>query len=225
MDDFRERQANERRRMGLALKALRQRLGVSQGAAAAAAGFSDYKAWQNYEAGNRNISVPKLNKLLEALNADREEFEEQLARLPDAEAQLAVRTRSLEERSTRPYTLPFAGLAHGGPLRPNVFDGRDDEAVSLERFFAPGTRILRLEGMSMYPYAEPGGFVTYNPNQPARRGHGCVVEQTDGARLVKRFERYTEDSVIVTELYPVEREMQIPLRDVVGVYAIGLRGD
>ena len=77
----------------------------------------------------------------------------------------------------------------------------------------------------MYPYAEPGGFVTYNPRQPARRGHGCVIEMKDGSKLVKRYEHHDAETLTVTELWPEEKQLTIPLADVAGVYAIGLRGD
>jgi phage repressor protein C with HTH and peptisase S24 domain len=223
MNTFRDREAADRRRMGLALKALRTRLGLSQGAAAENAGFSSYKAWQNYENGERKFTDPKLQTLLLALNADREEFDLQLARIPEEEPR-PPQPRSFDERG-RPYALPFSGLAHGGALRPNVAHEEEAEVIDLSRFFAAGTRILRLDGMSMYPYAEPGGFVTYNPKQPARRGHGCVVELKDGSKLVKRFEHYDDQSLVVTELWPEERQITIALEDVAGVYAIGLRGD
>lgn len=226
MDAFRDQEAADRRRKGLALKALRTRLGISQGAAADAAGFSSYKSWQYYESGERKFTDPKLQLLLAALNADQEEFDQQLARIPDEAgkgADLHVR-RSLEDRPHRPYELPFSGLAHGGSVRPAVWDGQA-EVIDLSRFFAPGTQILRLDGMSMYPYAEPGGFVTYNPRQPARRGHGCVIEMKDGVKLVKRYEHHDAETLTVTELWPEEKVLRIPLEEVAGVYAIGLRGD
>lgn len=227
MDSFRSHEAADRKRKGLALKALRTRLGISQAAAADAAGFSSYKAWQNYEAGERKFADPKLDTLLAALNASREAFDLELARLP-SDIVSAPPTRSVEERAFgRHYQLPFGGLAHGGGLRPNVQDEESGEAeiIDLSRYFAPGTRVLRLGGMSMHPYAEPGGFVTYNPRQPARRGQGCVIEMKDGSKLVKRFEHYDDETLTVTELWPDEKTLTFPLADVEGVYAIGLRGD
>lgn len=227
MDAFRDQEAADRRRKGLALKALRTRLGISQGLAAENAGFSSYKAWQNYESGERKFTDPKLLVLLLALNADREEFDQQLARIPEEVGSRApAPRRAPEERSVRPYELPSAGLAHGGAMRPDVWDGEGGaEVIDLSQFFTPGTRFLRLDGMSMYPYAEPGGFVTYNPRQPARRGFGCVIEMKDGSKLVKRYEHHDDETLTVTELWPKEKELTFALKDVAGVYAIGLRGD
>jgi len=235
MTVMKDREAADRRRKGLALKALRRRLGVTQEAAANALGVT-VQAWQNYEAGKRHLSDPKLATILaEALNSDREEFDAELARIPEEVAApssdfryptpATPRTRGVFD-PTAPFQVPVGGIAHGGALRPNVFDdGGEAEVIDFSRFFSPGTRVLRLSGMSMFPYAEPGGFVTYNPRQPARRGQGCVIEMKDGSYAVKRFERFDADCLIVTELFPEERELQIPLAEVAGVYAIGLRGE
>lgn len=227
MNGFKDREAADRQRKGLALKALRERLGLSQGAAAEAAGFTSYKAWQNYERGDRHFSDPKIAKLLTALGSSQEAFNFELSRIP-VEHDDGRSTRGVSSRG-RPfaaaYQLPSGGFAHGGALRPEINDDEPGEVIDLARYFAAGTRVLRLGGMSMYPYAESGGFVTYNPHQPPRRGQGCVIEMKDGSKLVKRFETFDDTSLIVTELWPAERRIEIPLADVQGVYAIGLRGD
>lgn len=227
MTGYRDREASDRRRKGMALKALRERMGISQSAAADAAGFTSYKAWQNYEHGQRNFSDPKLEKLLAALPATQEAFALELARIPEDDAAPA-RPRgvaSTPRSFAAAYQLPSGGIAHGGALRPNVADEVSGEVVDLAQFFAPGTRYLQLGGMSMYPYADSGGFVTYNPRNPPRRGYGCVIEMNDGSKLVKRFEHYDNEKLVVTELWPEERKLEIPLSDVAGVYAIGMRWD
>lgn len=221
---MRDVEAADRRRKGLALKALRRRLGVTQAQAAEAYGKTE-QAWQLYEQGKRHFSDPKLAALLAALNATHEEFEFELAKIPVDVAPPAARRPGFEDRPAPALNIPVGGVAHGGALRPNVYDGEDGEVIDFARFFAPGTRVLRLSGMSMYPYAEPGGFVTYNPRQHPRRGQGCVIEQTDGGFAVKRFERYDDGTLVVTELWPEEQELRIPVDTIAGVYAIGLRGD
>jgi phage repressor protein C with HTH and peptisase S24 domain len=226
MTALRDIEASDRRRKGLALKALRRRLGVTQEAAALEYGKTT-QAWQLYEQGKRHFSDPKLEKLLAAINATREEFEFELAKIPVDEAELPSHRPApagLAERGAA-FSLPVGGVAHGGALRPNVYDDQQGEVIDFARYFTAGTRVLRLGGMSMYPYAEPGGFVTYNPRHPARRGQGAVIEMTDGGFAVKRFERYEGDMLIVTELFPQEQELRIPLDGVAGVYAIGLRGE
>lgn len=218
-------EAADRRRKGLALKALRRRLGMTQDQAGEQYGKT-VQAWQLYEQGKRHFSEPKLATLLAALNATREEFDFELAKVPEILAEAPPEpSRGFEERPFAPLHIPVGGIAHGGALRPNVYDEGGGEVVDFARFFSPGTRVLRLAGMSMFPYAEAGGFVTYNPRHPARRGQGAVIEMTDGGFAVKRFERFDGEMLVVTELYPEEQELRIPLDTVAGVYAIGLRGD
>lgn len=218
----RDTEAQDRRRKGQALRAVRRRLGVTQEQAAAALGVT-VQAWQYYEGGKRHRSDAKIAKLLVALNSDREEFDLELAKIPEAPPPSAARP-GFEERSFG-FHLPVAGVAHGGPLAPDLYQEAEAEVIDLARFFQPGTLVLKLAGMSMYPYAAPGGWVTYNPRQPARRGDGAVIEMKDGSKLVKRFEGYDAQQLIVTELWPEEREIRLPLEDVKGVYAIGVRGE
>lgn len=215
-------QAQRRRIMGSALKIIRKRAGLSQEAAAASAGIHT-QSWRNYELGNRDMDNPTLARVTAAVGSNPEEHALEMARLtpsrdPGVGYGLAERGRIMQ--------LPVGGIAHGGALRPNIFDdGGEAEVIDFARFFAPGTQVLRLAGMSMVPYAEPGGFVTYNTRQPARRGHGCVIEMLDGSYAVKRFERIDDETLDVTELYPEERPLEFALSTVKGVYAIGLRGD
>lgn len=226
MTGLKDREAQERRRKGLALKALRRRLGVTQERAAAQYGAT-VQAWQLYEHGKRHFSDPKLAKLLQALGVGPVEFQVELAKIPDGDDLLgrppAPAPYGVSDAAT-PFQLQVEGVAHGGGMRPNVYDDGQAEVIDFSRFFAPGTRVLRLDGMSMHPYAEPGGFVTYNPRHPAKRGEGCVIAFNDGGFAVKRFERFDGEALVVTEVYPVEKELRIPLSSVAGVYAIGLRG-
>jgi len=225
MAAFRDVEASDRRRKGLALKAVRRRLGKTQQEAAEAYGKT-VQAWQLYEQGKRHFSEPKLATLLASVNATREEFDFELSRIPEDILDVAPPAPSgFEERPVSSLNIPVGGVAHGGALRPNVYDEGGGEVIDFARFFSPGTRVLRLAGMSMFPYAEAGGFVTYNPRHPARRGQGAVIEMKDGGFAVKRFERFDGEMLVVTELYPEEQELKIPLDTVAGVYAIGLRGD
>jgi transcriptional regulator with XRE-family HTH domain len=227
MTVLKDREAQERRRKGLALKALRRRLGITQERAAAEYGAT-VQAWQLYEQGKRHFSDPKLAKLLQALGASAVDFQLELSKIPDGPL-VAARPSSgpvhmAEAASPFQFQLEVGGVAHGGGVMPTVYDDGQGDVIDFTRYFAPATRVLRLAGMSMYPYAEPGGFVTYNPRHPAKRGEGCVIAFTDGGFAVKRFERFEDDKLVVVEVYPVEQELRFPLADVAGVYAIGLRG-
>lgn len=227
MVDTTEHDRLVRQRAGAALKILRKRAGMTQEDAAGAADRISLPSWKNYERGLRFMDNPTLARALRAIGASAEEHALEVQRLsaPYYDHERPEAFREPTERG-RVMALPVGGIAHGGALRPNIYDdGGEAEVIDFAQFFSPGTRVLRLGGMSMVPYAEPGGFVTYNPRQPARRGQGCVIEMKDGSYAVKRFERTDEETLYVTEIYPEERELKFPLRDVHGVYAIGLRGD
>lgn len=217
---------DEKTRAGAALKILRARSGKSGEEVALEADVHP-QTYRNYEKGRRRIPPEVLPRILVALGADAEDHALEMSRLaattpPPTERSFAA---GLQERG-RVLQLPVGGYAFGGAARPAMYDlVEEPEVVDFADYFAAGTRVLRLGGMSMVPYAEPGGFVTYNPRRLARRGHGAVIQMKNGSYQVKRFERIEGDKLIVTELYPVERELQIEMSEVEGVYAIGLRGD
>lgn len=226
MSAVRDNEAVDRRRKGLALRALRVKLGHTQESAAAAHGVTP-QAWQNYEGGKRHLADAKVSALAGSIGGTMEEFGLELAKIPDVPAAApAQRRHSVEERpANNVFHLPIGGVAFGGPTRPDFGqDGGEVEVFDASRFFKPGTEVLKLGGMSMVPYAEPGEVVTFNRKDLARRGEGCVIEMKDGSKLVKRFERYDDSQLVVTELWPVERELSFPLQDVAGVYRIGFRG-
>lgn len=215
----------ERERAGRALQILRKRAGVSQEDAAGAAEGISLSSWKNYEAGKRGMDTPTLARALRAIGAAPEEHQLEVAKLSGVAPHERGSFGGMSDRA-RVMQLPVGGVAHGGALHPNLYDdGGEGEVIDFAQYFAPGTQVLKLAGMSMVPYAEPGGFVTYNVRQPARRGRGCVIEMLDGSYAVKRFERMDDDTLYVTELYPVERELTFPLSEVKGVYAIGGRFD
>lgn len=221
MVDTSSYEAAERARAGAALKILRKRSGLSQEKAASIAGIGT-QTWQNYEVGRRGMDLGMLGRVTSAIGATVEEHALIMARTasPDtrpASAGFAERQRSFE--------IPVGGIAYGGAPRQQFNDGEAD-IIDFSAFFKPTSRVLRNDGMSMWPYAKPGGLVTYDLRVPPKRGEGCVVELNDGSYLLKLFQRYEGDALIVSEIYPEERELDpIPLQDVRGVYAIGLRGD
>lgn len=222
MVDTRDQDRLDRQRAGAALRALRKRAGMTQEAAADAAGVS-VQSWRNYERGERFMDKGILTKATAALGSNPEEHAMEAARLSPARQPTA--TGSLVDDG-RGFSIPVGGIAFGGSSRPNIYDEPGGgEVIDLRRFFPEGTRALRIAGMSMFPYAEPGELVLYNVYRPAKRGQGCVIEMKDGSYAVKRFERMDDSQLFVTELYPEERELTFELASIKGVYAIGLRGD
>lgn len=224
MADTNDYERIERERAGRALQILRKSAGLSQEEAADRADSISLSSWKNYESGKRGMDRPTLARALRAIGATPEEHGLELAKMSAPLGERGSFT-GMAERG-RVMQLPVGGVAHGGAMHPNLYEvGGEAEVIDFAQYFAPGTQVLKLAGMSMVPYAEPGGFVTYNVRQPARRGRGCVIEMKDGSYAVKRFERMDDETLYVTELFPAERELTFPLADVKGVYAIGGRFD
>ncbi len=226
MVDTTSRERMDRELAGAALRALRKRAGMTQEDAAGAASGISLASWKNYENGHRAMTNPILARALAALGATSEEYALERARFTEPALDRPERSFMGVQERGRTMSLPVGGVAHGGGVRPNLYDdGGEAEVIDFSRYFAPGTQVLRLAGMSMYPYAEPGGLVTYNLRQPPRRGHGCVIKMADGSYMVKRFERMDDQELIVTELHPKEQELNFAIEDVEGVFAVTGRFD
>lgn len=225
MNAVRDNEAVDRRRKGLALRALRTRLGHTQESAAAAHRVTP-QAWQNYEGGKRHLSDVKISALVSSIAGSMEEFALELAKIPEVPPPPASqRRKGMEEPGADNILhLPIGGVARSGPLSNFEHQDTATDILDMSRFFKPGTEVLQLGGMSMAPYAGPGEFITYNRKDFARPGDGCVIEMKDGSKLVKRFEHYDESELVVTELWPAERRLTFPMTEVAGVYRIGLRG-
>lgn len=222
MVDTSSYEAAERARAGAALKILRKRAGLSQEKAASIAGIGT-QTWQNYEVGRRGMDLAMLGRVTSAIGATPEEHALIMARTASPEHRPAA--SGFAERA-RSFEIPVGGIAYGGAPRPQFHHDGDADIIDFSAFFKATTRVLRNDGMSMWPYAKPGGLVTYDLRIPPKRGEGCVVELNDGSYLLKLFQRYEGGDLIVSEIYPEERELDpIPLDEVRGIYAVGLRGD
>jgi phage repressor protein C with HTH and peptisase S24 domain len=219
-------QLSEAQRLGMALRSLRRRHDLSQARAAELANTRQ-QTWQRYEAGENDalLKAPLVKRLVEALGASVEEFQVEVARFDGMlDARPAPAATGMTERA-RVYEFPVVGRVRAGPQGTHAYDAGDAETIDLSRFLGEDTRVLRLAGESMVPYAEPGGFVTYNIKIYPRRGQGCVIEMENGDFYIKRYERADADTLHVTELFPEERALTFDLTAVKGIYAVGLRGD
>lgn len=211
------------KRLGAALKALRESKGVTQPKAAEAMGVT-LTAWQNYEAGRRQFKPALVRKVTQALGADSNDLEDFEAQLDEAPASRPI---APPDRRTLRLEIPVFGRAVMGERGPNVYDGghEPESVIDIAAMLGPQARALRLAGESMIPYAEPGGFVIYQLDRWPRRGQGCVIETVGGEYYVKRYEKQDGSTLFATELHPEERVITWPLIEIKGVYAIGLRGD
>lgn len=222
---------------GQALRSLRLRYDLSQRQAAENSNTSQQN-WQRYEQGqNDALLKPGLQRrLAEGLGASHEEFLVELAKIANGDAQAArlAQPINLNDRIMRRTEFPLDGRMRPSPTGMEVYDSGDPDTIDAAQILPQGTRFLRLASEDMIPYAEPGGFISYNPFSPPRRGRGCVIKMTNGAFLVRKFEGMRDGFLHVVEFQPfthegrqayVETPASYPLTSVEGVFLAGIRGD
>lgn len=208
----------ERVQIGTALKTLRERRRLTQGQVGAALGMTA-QAWQPYEKGERGLTEEKVDAALAAIGASRDDLASEL------DEQLGRRMAAPRQPEGLP-TLNVYGRARAGALGVEMYDiGEPLRSIDLRTLFGPSTGALEIAGDSMVPWAEPGELVIYDRDRYPKRGAGCLIETKSGEYYVKRYEKSDGSTLFVSELFPEERMIPIPLKDVKGVYAIRLRGD
>lgn len=218
---------NEAQKLGLALRALRKRYDLSQDTAAELAGTRQQN-WQRYERGENNalLKVTLQRRLADAIGSSHEELLAEVAAIDGAGGQTRPAATGLASADAPSFEYPLTGRARAGPQGLEMYNTGETQTFDLSRFLGEDTRVLRLAGESMAPYADPGGFVTYNlNNNTPRRGQGIVIEDDNGQFYVKRYERMIAGKLYVTELHPEERELEFDMEAVRAIYVIGLRGD
>lgn len=210
----------ETRRVGRALKALRERAGLSQAQAGDNYGTSGQN-WAKYEAGQaRSIHQPNvLRKLLTAVGATPEELQLALSNTDRPHRHPPARREVAEER--RSFEVPIWGRARAGPKGSQVYDLNEPErTLDLGSLFGATTRATQVVGDSLYPKAASGTTIIYDLEAWPRRDQGCVVETLEGEYYVKIFDKIIGDKLYVTELQPEERTLDFDTAKLKGVYAV-----
>lgn len=208
--------------MGRALRALRERAGVTQEAAADAMSMTR-QAWQNYEAGNRQtiLRTDMQDRLATALGLTRED----LARERDRQAGVEPEPASFGVReSAQVYQLPVLGRVKASPSGPQIYDIAEPESVvDMAWMFGQHARTLRVAGDSMTGYVESGQLVIYDTSRWPGRGDGCVIELVNGEVYVKEYAETGQGVLKVRQRFP-EEMLSFPMAEVKGVYLIRFRG-
>lgn len=211
--------------MGAALRRLRERAGLTQTQAADNMNVT-LQAWGNYERGERQFKRQLIESVTAAIGSTPEALAIEAARDDEIGRAPTEAARFAEERFARRFELPIAGYARAGGMATAVYEPDQQEMLDLAPFFGPTVRVLMVQGESMIPYAQPGGFVTYDVKTWPRKGDGCVIIfKGDRDPMVKRFEKTLGSTLYVTELYPQEQELTFNLAEVEAVYRVGFRAD
>lgn len=204
---------------GLALKALRDRAGLAQRDIAKPLGIST-QAWQKYEAGERRFAPDRVAEVLKVIGASFDDLEIERGRI------LGVNRLKPPIERRQDFVFDVYTRAKAGALGTEIYDVAEPiRQVDLRQILGPRTRALEIGGDSVSPWGESGELILYDMDRHPRRGHGCVIELNSGETYVKLYEKSDGTTLFVKELFPEERILTFPLKDVAGVYAVRLRGD
>ncbi|QTC90708.1 helix-turn-helix domain-containing protein [Brevundimonas goettingensis] len=160
-------QDSDVRALGEALAALRRERGLSQAEAGARLDMTS-QGWGLYEAGKRpGLFRPDVQRrLTAALDASPEDLALTAARIT----------------ADAPATPPAKGVESGGrgwsgaPSAPRV-----------------ATERLQLSNDDLAPWAASGVVLEFDPGRWPRRDQGCVIDLTDGGRLIRLYDRADAD--------------------------------
>lgn len=207
-DDLLDPARLEQRRIGQALKRMREDRGLTQAKAAERFNVST-QAWQRYESGERQWTQYKMARVAEALGGDLEELLRYRSML-DAPPGTVGEVIGLNDRG-RAFAQPAA--------RPT---GLVNELAALLGAHADR---MRLATDALSPWAEGGELIVFDRERPPRKGHGCVVEDLDGKLSVWMFDGRDGQTVRLYTLAPERADTALPADQLRGVYAVRLRGD
>ncbi len=219
---------------GEALRRLRLQIHVSQDEAARAAGLSQ-AAWTKYERGRSLAFLNLVNqeRCVNALGRTLADLEAARATLRGGDGRTAPFT-VVGSASDGPFVLPVDDDVRREAGGFGVYESDSPALFDLRRLLGDGTRVLKIAGEDMSPYADSGGFVVYSVNQPPRRNLGVVLKRRDGRLLLRRYVHTTPAHIVCLRMEAasldgraayVEREEQHPAADIEGVYPVLLRGE
>lgn len=197
---------SEARAWGRALAKLRTDRGLTQPQAAEAIDWTEQN-WRAYE-GGRRLGILKRavrSKLAVALDATLGDLD--LAYAQTSSAPSATRELTgLREREAPTFPPPAS------PWVSNMVE-------RLARL-----RQHQLTDDTLAPWASSGILVLFDPKRWPRAGQGCVLELSDGRRLVKIFVRADDEAIVVRQLQPA-KELSFPQGEVKALAAVTDRVD
>ena len=159
--------------LGEGLAALRRTAGLSQAEAGARIGMTS-QGWGLYESGKRpGLFRPDVQRRLTgALDATPED--------------LAL---ALVRESSTPIPMPNQDST-GVESTARLYD-------AAARASSPAVERMQLSNDDMAPWAASGVVLEFDPGRWPRRDQGCVIDQADGTRLVRLYQRADGDRLYV----------------------------
>lgn len=224
----------ETRTLGLALKALRQRAGMTLAEAGdACTPTMSGQAWGLYERGEREgIHHPKTqDRLTAAVHASRADLEAERARIAGEDPAnenlpLRLATPGVAEGAAA-FVVPVITRVRSDPDAQGglVYDSRHaDATIDLGWAFGPTAGRLRMADDRLRGRVFSGQMLHYDRAMPPREGQIAVIETKDGGLHVYEYGEIAGGSVKAQQSNPPAK-VEFPMSSVRGVYAVRLIGD
>lgn len=216
---------DETKALGLALRALRKRAGMTLAEAGDAVEpeAMSGQAWGVWERGERpGIHHPATqDRLLKAVHADRDELRRELERqrgLPVDE--LPGPVLPPPPATGGAHRVAVIARAKPDPRRGAlVYDARQtDASADLGWMFGPNAGHLRMADDGLRPRVAAGQILHYDRHMPPREGQVCVVEAADGLHVAV-YRQLAGGKLTVERINPPE-PVEFELAEVRGVYAV-----
>lgn len=182
------------------LRQLREARGLTQVQLAEGLGKSQSEI-ARLERGERRMTVDWAIRLAPLLGIEpRQLFDE----LTGPSTGAVRRSDQPSEPPAPPGLIPIMGSARGGAEQqmfledgPIGHTARPANLANVRQAYA-----IYVVGDSMEPRYEQGWLLHVNPFKPLKRGRDVVVVKNDQSVLIKRFEGWTEEELVLFQLNP-----------------------
>lgn len=224
----------DQKALGLALKALRRRAGMTLAEAGdAMQPPMSGQAWGLYEAGKREgLHHPRTQaRLARAVQAEVAELlaeRDRLAGTPAAnQNHRPIEPARAVDRPARSFSVPVISRVRADPDTQGglVYDASHAEAsVDLGWLFGPTAGRLRMADDRLKGRVEAGQLLHYDRAMPPRDGQIAVIETRAGGLHVYEYRQIAGGKLTAAQSNP-PGEIEFPLDLVKGVYAVRMFGD
>jgi len=177
------------------------------------------QAYARYESGG--VLKPRdLADACKALGITIDELDDYIP----ANVPLRRELRSEPKRQTAAFPVHIYGT-------PRIVSGQQvlekstapSNVIDVSAYFSGSLRAVQAPDDVMNPMVQQGQLVFFDVNTIARRGDLTVIEMADGALLLRILAGQDGSTVQVTSLWPEQRTLPLPLKEITGLYQVRLR--
>jgi DNA-binding transcriptional regulator YiaG len=211
-------------RLGLAIKAAREEMGLTQAQAASMLPKPVvYQSWQNWEMG-RGLTQGRLIQIAETLNTTVPKLNSTAETDLVGDGQRLLTYRQ-SPRPSDARMIPLYGFVAAAGERIALNDSGILRHIPMHpaQVGYPNAGAAEVVGESMLPRYRPREIVYWVATHPSR-GDDVAVEISDGSAIIKEYDGTRQGRVWLREYHPEERLISFPSDEVVNMCSIVGRG-